>query len=158
MVAALVMVHFRHIQGTARLTIGALGALVMYTAFAKMFNAGSFSDAVAAHGVLAPALVESATHVVPAIELACGLFALVAVVQATRALGAAALLLGGLFAVLGLYALVVSSNPPAIPASCGCGLGNRPVTDWTSLGVRNGATAALLMVAASVARPRMTTG
>ncbi len=125
-------------EGWRRFAVAVLlaqAALFLYTGFVKLRSPEEFAAILSAHGLVPYTLTLPAAVI--GVELTAAAAALLWL-MAGRTPARAAMVLAALFALFGVYALLLTLRPPPVPTPCGCGvLASSNVEDWTWIAARN---------------------
>ncbi|MCW5775422.1 MAG: hypothetical protein KIS87_03110 [Phycisphaeraceae bacterium] len=115
----------------------AQAALFLYTGFVKLRSPDEFTAILSSHGLVPDTLTPPAAWAVIGVEVG-GATAALLWLMAGRTPARAAMVLAALFALFGVYALLLCLRPPPVPTPCGCGvLASSNVEDWTWIAARN---------------------
>lgn len=128
-----------------RVVLLVASAILPFAGVTKAQAPGEFRAAVVQHDLLSPGAAAATSLVVPWMEVALGVGGMIAAMCA-RMNCAAALSVGAAFLAFSMHALLISFDPPATPAPCGCLGRSKPVESWFGIAAGNGAVATLLCV------------
>lgn len=138
-------------QGVASLIALAASAFLLCTAILKLGNLGAFRHTLESHALIPAQWTPIAAWTFPVLEFTIAV-GVVWMLQSPSRLAPALLLLGGFFAFLAAYAMLLHLMPPPKPAKCGCGFSVGVVRDWWVIAVRSGLCAFVLSGLALVPR------